>query len=62
MPRLVLRALSLALLLLPGAASAHPGHAMPHLLNEGDAALGWWVFAAVAAASTVAWLLGNHRS
>jgi len=61
MARLVARVLSLAPVLLAGVASAHPGHGTPHLLNEGDAALGWWVFAAAAAASGVVWLLGNRR-
>jgi len=62
MTRLVTRALVLAPALLPAVAHGHPGHGTPHLLHEGDAALGWWIFAAVAVTACAAWWIGRRRS
>jgi hypothetical protein len=62
MTRLVTHALALAPTLVAGAAAAHPGHGTPHVLHEGDAALGWWIFAAVAVGALATWIAAKHRS
>jgi len=61
MNRLLAHALFLAPALAAGVAAAHPGHGTPHLLNEGDAVLGWWMFATFATVAAVAWWLGKSR-
>jgi hypothetical protein len=61
MTRLISCALVLAPALVSSIASAHPGHGTPHLLHEGDAALGWWVFVGVAAAAGLSYALAKWR-
>jgi len=61
MARLALRALALAPVLVAGAALAHPGHSNPHLLNEGDAILGWWLAGVLGVAAAFVVVLGKSR-
>jgi len=62
MPRILTHALALAPALLAGVAAAHPGHGTPHVLHEGDVALGWWIFGALAAGAVATWLAGKRRT
>lgn len=60
------RILSLALALSPvvvaGVAAAHPGHGEPHVVHDGDLAVGWILLGSVAVAAAAVWIRGKRRA